>query len=176
MKQFRKMNKKEKSNSIFVRSFTFGVEDSLVSTVGMLSGMASTGVTPKIVFISGAILIIVEALSMAMGSFLSEQSSEEYETHRETKDKKPILAALVMFVSYLAAGLIPLTPYLIFQKANAFSYSIGLSLLALFLLGFISGKLFKIHMFRKGIQMLILGALAIVVGIMAGKILETYLL
>ena len=62
----------------YIRNFVFGVEDSLVSTVGLLSGVAIAGVEQKYIFITGLILIFVEAFSMAVGSFLSEESAEKY--------------------------------------------------------------------------------------------------
>jgi VIT1/CCC1 family predicted Fe2+/Mn2+ transporter len=164
-------SKGKKKNSIYVRSFTFGVEDSLVSTVGLLSGVATAGVPARTVFLSGAILIVVEALSMATGSFLSEESAEEYESQRETRDRKPVVAAFIMFVSYIGAGIIPLLPYILYSAEEAFVLSIAASLFALFLLGFISAKLFKVNMLRKGLQMSILGALAITAGITIGQLL-----
>ncbi len=63
---------------VYLRNFVFGVEDSLVSTVGLLSGVAAAGVETKTIVLTGVVLIIVEALSMAVGSYLSEYSVEEY--------------------------------------------------------------------------------------------------
>ena len=54
----------------YFSSFIFGVEDSLVSTVGLLSGVAVAGVTRTDIFITGIILIFVEAFSMGVGNFL----------------------------------------------------------------------------------------------------------
>jgi VIT1/CCC1 family predicted Fe2+/Mn2+ transporter len=159
------MTKKRKRNSLYIRNFIFGVEDSLVSTVGLLSGVASTGVATD----TGAVLIAVEALSMGMGSFLSEESAEEYEVQHEVRVNKPIIGALVMFVSYFVAGFIPLLPYVMYSREMAFYHSIGYSLLTLFILGFVSAKLFRVNMLKKGLQMLTLGAIAIVAGILIGQ-------
>jgi len=65
--------------AVYVRNFVFGVEDSLVSTVGLLSGIASAGASTATIFLTGTVLIFVEAFSMAVGSYLSEESVEEYE-------------------------------------------------------------------------------------------------
>ena len=56
----------------YFSSFIFGVEDSLVSTVGLLSGVAVAGVNRSGIFVTGVILIFVEAFSMGVGNFLSE--------------------------------------------------------------------------------------------------------
>ena len=54
---------------IFVRNFIFGVEDSLVSTLGFLAGIAVAGIATRELVTSGIVLILVEAFSMGVGSF-----------------------------------------------------------------------------------------------------------
>src|SRR3989344_1577404 len=128
------MNKKHIS-AIYLRTFVFGVEDSLVSTVGLLSGVATAEISSNTIFIIGIVLIFVEAISMAAGSFLSEYSAEEYESQSEVSPRSSLLSGIIMFVSYFISGFIPLFPYMIMSVSVAFWASIGLSLVLLFLLG-----------------------------------------
>jgi VIT1/CCC1 family predicted Fe2+/Mn2+ transporter len=161
---------KKEEFATYVRNFMFGVEDSLVSTVGLLSGVAAAGLSKNEVFLTGIVLIFVEAFSMAVGSYLSEESEEEY-----MKDKKSLSlhVGLIMFFSYFAAGFIPLAPYLVFSVTAAFVISIFLSLLALFTLGLVSSRVLKDkHTYKHAIRMLIIGGLAIGVGIMVGKLVN----
>ena len=65
----------------YLRNFVFGVEDSLVSTVGLLSGIAIAGMNRESIFATGVVLIFVEAVSMAAGSFLAETSAETVTSH-----------------------------------------------------------------------------------------------
>lgn len=160
-----------KKYSVIVRNFTFGVEDSLVSTVGLLAGIAFAGVEPKTVVLTGAVLIFVEAFSMAIGSLLSEQSVEEYESKREVSLSKPALAAVVMFFSYVVSGFIPLAPYIL-KLGDAVWWSIGLTLAALFLLGVFNARLFRVRAWKDGLLTLFMGGLAIAVGIVVGQIAE----
>ena len=44
----------------YLRAFVFGVEDSVASTVGLLSGIAIAGVARETILLTGAILILVE--------------------------------------------------------------------------------------------------------------------
>jgi len=60
------------------RNFIFGVEDSLVSTVGLLSGIAAADTSRFTIITTGIVLIFVEAFSMGIGSFLSEETSEQF--------------------------------------------------------------------------------------------------
>lgn len=154
----------------YVRNFIFGVEDSLVSTVGLLSGVAVAGMSKEEVFLTGIVLIFVEAFSMGVGSYLSEASAEEF-----TGAKKSISlqGAVIMFFSYFAAGFIPLAPYLVFSVNVAIVVSISFSLAALFMLGLVSSKIFsQEHTIRHGIRMLLIGGMAIAVGIIVGKLVN----
>ena len=152
----------------YIRTFIFGVEDSLVSTVGLLSGIAIAEVPRRTIFVTGVVLLFVEALSMAAGSFLSEHTAEDYAQHREAPARTSTIVGLIMFLSYLLAGLIPLSPYLFASVSVALPLSITLSLIALFGLGLIGGKLSGISMLRQAIQMALIGGSAIAVGTLAG--------
>jgi VIT1/CCC1 family predicted Fe2+/Mn2+ transporter len=159
-----------KKYSMIVRNFTFGVEDSLVSTVGLLAGIAVGGVDRSSVVLTGAVLIFVEAFSMAVGSLLSEQSVEEYEEKREVSLNKPAVAAVVMFFSYVIAGLIPLAPYILAVDSHAVEWSIGLTLVSLFILGVFNAHLFRVRAWKDGLITLLMGGLAIAVGIVVGQL------
>lgn len=157
-----------------MRNFVFGVEDSLVSTVGLLSGIAIASVPRQTIILTGVVLIFVEAFSMGVGSFLSEHSAEEYMHQYKGSAKRSAIGAGVMFLSYMLAGLVPLTPYIIFDYSIALRWSIIFSLCALLLLGIISGEIFKIHAIKNGIVMLVLGGVAIAVGILVGELMKGY--
>jgi len=149
----------------------FGIEDSLVSTVGLLSGIAASGVETEAIITTGLILIFVEAFSMGMGSILADNSTREVASHKEVPLTNSVLAGSSMFFSYITAGLIPWSPYLLFERDTAFTVSIVGSVLALFLLGVVQGRIARIHVFKQGAQMALLGGLAIVLGIVVGNFL-----
>jgi VIT1/CCC1 family predicted Fe2+/Mn2+ transporter len=156
----------------YLRNFVFGVEDSLVSTVGLLSGVVVAGVSQKVVFMTGIVLIFVEAFSMAVGSFLSEYSAENYVDRAEVSKRKSIIGSIIMFFSYFIFGFVPLLPYIFFTLSTAFKYSIIFSLVALFLLGMISSRISHTNILRGGIRTAFVGGLAILIGISAGKIVS----
>lgn len=155
-----------------VRTFVFGVEDSLVSTVGLLSGIAVGGVAKPQIILTGVVLLLVEAFSMAVGSLISEQSAEEYVKHREVPITNDIFDAVIMFASYFLFGLVPLAPYAIFPTSTALPVSIFATLAALFLLGVVGAIVFGVNVFRNGIRTLALGGSAIVIGIVAATWLQ----
>ena len=156
----------------YVRSFVFGVEDSIVSTVGLISGIAAAGVPTRTVILTGTVLILVEAFSMAVGDFLSEESSESYVQRKEVSARMPLVAGAIMFGSYLISGLIPLLPYTLMPAERAFWVSIKLSLIALALLGIARGRASGIGVFKSSIRTVLIGGVAILVGIGVGALVQ----
>ena len=149
---------------VFVRNLIFGVEDSLVSTVGLLAGIAVGDVPPHTILLTGVVYIAVEALSMAVGSFLSEESVTEME------EKRPGVSvafwgALVMFASFIIAGFVPLAPYLLVGGGYALPASVIVSLVVLFGLGFAHGRMVKANSWSRALRMMLLGGGAILLGI-----------
>lgn len=159
-------------NVTYLRNFIFGVEDSLVSTVGLLSGIAVAGVPRETIFLTGIILIFVEAFSMGAGSFLSETSAEEYARGENAERKLPLVGGMVMFISYFVAGFIPLFPYLIAEREDALVFSIAFSVLTLLALGAFSGAFSKTRIVRGALRMATVGGIAIGVGIFVGSLIS----
>ncbi|HJN85191.1 MAG TPA: VIT1/CCC1 transporter family protein [Patescibacteria group bacterium] len=68
------MKRARKKIAYVVEEVIFGVEDSLVSTVGVLTGVAAGTQSSYVVVLSGIVLIFAEGLSMAAGSYLSSKA------------------------------------------------------------------------------------------------------
>ena len=154
-------------NASFFRNFIFGVEDSLVSTVGLLSGIAIAGITKKELFVTALILISVEAISMSAGSFLSESSEEDY-LKNERKGKSVYTSSVIMFLSYFCSGFIPLIPYIIFPVNYGLYLSVIFSLFGLGILGFVSAKISKTKILRSVLRMIFIGGIAVITGTFIG--------
>ena len=155
-----------------IRSFIFGVEDSLVSTVGLISGIAVVGVAKPILLLTGIVLIFVEAFSMSTGELLSDNSVKEFQKHHSVPFNKSIHASLVMFFSYFFSGFIVLAPYLFLERSSAIVLSIILSVSTLFALGLLSAHFSGTALVRKGFVMALLGGLAIVIGVAVSSIVN----
>ncbi len=162
---------KSEQKTIYLRNFVFGVEDSLVSTVGLLSGIAAVNTPRTTILLTGTVLIFVEAFSMAAGSFLTEHSVEDYLHEKSGVNRRSLRGGLAMFLSYFISGFIPLLPYLFFETPLGLVVSIIVSLFALFILSLISAKMANVKPFRVAVRMLLIGGVAIVVGITIGKLL-----
>lgn len=157
------MNKLNNDN---LRNVIFGVEDSLVSTVGVLFGVATASNDAKLIITTGLVVVSVEALSMGAGSYLSERSVQEALNNKVSSS--PIIDGFLMFVSYFLAGFIPLLPYFLLDVHTAKYVSVLLALIALFITGYLPSKKLK-----SGIRMVTIAGLAVLIGFAVASITNT---
>jgi predicted membrane protein (TIGR00267 family) len=61
-----------------LREAVFGTQDGLISTLGALTGIAAGTRGGEAVVIAGLVIVSVESLSMAAGSYLSSKAQREY--------------------------------------------------------------------------------------------------
>jgi len=164
-----------------MREIVFGLEDSLVSTLGALTGIAIGARSTYIVILSGLVLIAAESMSMAAGSYLSSKSASETEKLLHEVDGRkydhnanPIRAGIVMGVLYFIGGFVPLLSYFFFPISKAIVVSIPLTAVCLFLLGVWSSKFTKRSAFRSGIEMMVISLAAALVGYVIGWAVSMY--
>ena len=84
------------------------------------------------------------------------------------EDSSPALGGVFMFGAYILGGLIPLTAYVFLPINSALFVSIPLTLLGLFALGSATTKFTKQNWFKASLRMLVLGGIALGVGVIAG--------
>lgn len=141
----------------YFRNLIFGAEDSLVSTVGVVFGVATATSDINLILTTGLIVITVEALSMGAGAYLSEASTHEFVA--EKHDDNPIIGGLIMFFSYFFSGFFPLAPYVFLPLPVAKVTSVIVGILALFILGYLPQRSLK-----AALRMAIVAGLAVFLG------------
>ena len=211
-----------------IREFVFGIQDGLISTVGLLAGIQSATGNRSAVVLAGLASMVTGGLSMATGSYLSTRAEQDI-FDKELKDQEafaknephqakeglldaltheglsrplayrivrlmahekkvflrtfqekvlgigsaeirnPLRAALVMYVSFMVGGSIPLLPYLIFHTSQSILFSACLSAMTLFGVGFWKGKLAKRSPFLSGLQFFTVAMGSTLVGLLVGK-------
>ena len=214
-----------------VEEVVFGVEDSLVSTLGALTGIAIGTQSTYVVVLSGIVLIFAEATSMTAGSYLSSKSEGEVWIQEHANDwdtlmkesgagrgpvgsalkkegikgdtrrlildavevqrkrwlgqviqherrsspsgnKTPLLAAGVMGLSYLSAGIIPLLAYLLLPVQEAVLPSIVITLITLFAFGAWKASFVVQSRIKSGLEMAIVGGTAAGIAYLLGFIVR----
>ena len=154
----------------YIHSIFFGIEDSLVSTTGALAGIAISSGSKELILATALVIIAVESTSMGASEFLSEETEEDIK--KEKMPANPKISGLLVFLSYIIAGIIPLFPYLILPHIQAIPVSIVSALIGMILLGIAKGKLSKKSPFRSALEVLIIGGIAAGIGIAVGLIFK----
>lgn len=70
-----------------IREVVFGMEDGMVSTLGAITGIATATGNPFTIILAGLVIIGVESISMAVGSFLSSKSEKEIDEHKLREER-----------------------------------------------------------------------------------------
>lgn len=152
----------------YLQSAMFGFNDALVSTTGVIVGV-STGVKDKrIIILAGVVTILVEALSMGSGQYLSSKSAHQLD--RTGTVRVPIVSGLIMFGAYFLAGLVPLMCIILFPLSHSREAAIAAALTCLFILGYVKGKVVRVSPVRSALEVLVIGGIATAIGIVAGNI------
>lgn len=155
----------------YIRSALFGIEDSLVSTTGLVAGIAVGAENKSVVLLAGIIAITIEALSMGASEYLSDDAVQELDKIKRHKES-PKLSGFIMFSAYFAAGLIPLLPVAYLSFPLSLVLSVCLAFVGLFLLGYIKGRLLHTSASKGGIKMLLVGGITTLVGVVIGYVLR----
>ena len=93
-------------NKEYLQSAMFGFNDALVSTTGVIVGISTGTSNKQVVILAGVVTILVEALSMGSGQYLSSKSAHQLD--KSESFRVPVIGGLVMFGAYFLAGLVPL--------------------------------------------------------------------
>jgi len=162
--------KRPKIATSYLHSSFFGIEDSLVSTTGLIAGVSVATTDASFILLAGCVAVAVEAISMATGEFLSEETDQDF-----TKKKlhsSPIIGGVIMFISYSLAGMVPIIPFAIFPPEYALIASMTAALIGLFVLGLVKGKLTHKNLFRSGLQVLVVGGISAIIGVAVGVVFK----
>lgn len=73
-----------------IREIVFGLEDGMVSTLGAITGIAAGTGDHFLVILSGLVIVAVESISMAAGSYLSSKSEKEIDERKLWEEKNEL--------------------------------------------------------------------------------------
>jgi VIT1/CCC1 family predicted Fe2+/Mn2+ transporter len=102
--------RKTLERKIRAREFVFGIQDGLISTVGLLSGVSAATQSRITVVITGVAAAVTGGLSMATGSYLASRTEKEifekeFLDQKQLASSEPYLAQEALLESLVADGL-----------------------------------------------------------------------
>lgn len=158
-------------NREYLRSVMFGIENSLISTVGLITGMSIGTDQVRVVILGATVAIVIESVAMGVGEYLSDDAVQELDKIKRHSDS-PLLSGLLMMAAGTFAGLVPLTPVIFMQYPYSLATSIMLALVVLFLVGYIKGKILRSSAIRGGLKIMTIGGLATGLGVVVGVLFK----
>jgi len=214
-----------------IREFVFGIQDGLISTVGLVAGMQAAGSNRFVILMAGTAAVLSGAFSMAAGAYLSSKSEKEIFDHELDKEARfverepylaqegllqalneeglsretsyrivkllhqqksvfvttfqekvlglgsadvnnPVRGALVMALSFIIGGALPVTPFVVLPPEAALIVAAVLAGAALFAVGMFKGRLAGQPLGRSGLEFLVIALVATGIGYGIGFALE----
>ena len=176
----KQMHKNERK---YLPEFVYGGIDGSVTTFAVVSGAIGASLNPSIVLILGFANLFADGFSMAISNYLSTKSQNDLHLKNkryssvQDQAKHPLKCGLATFFSFLIIGFIPLLSFVLalispYIDANKFTYSIILTGIALFFVGFIKGEVVKKHPIKAAIETLVIGGIAAILAYFVGYLLQ----
>lgn len=162
-----------------IREIIFGVEDGAIGNLGVVVGMAQALAPNTLILLAGVATMFAQAISMFAGNYLSVKSEQEYfavkKKGREygkaySKHKNPVTSSLIMGLAVITGAAIPLVIFLVWESQQGIIPAITVTLLGLFTLGAVKTKYTLRNWLRSGVEMLVVGGIAALVGYGIGSL------
>lgn len=151
----------------------YGASDGIVTTFAVVSGVAGGSLSHTAVLIVGAANLAADGISMGVGNFLSIRAHERAREADNLPEEEafPFKHGVATFAAFVAAGSVPLLPYLIAPlAADALAWSVGFTLVTMFIIGAARGFATTERWWRAGLESLLLGSLVSVAAYAAGAV------
>jgi vacuolar iron transporter family protein len=145
----------------YIRDMVYGANDGIITTFAVVAGVTGGALSPRAVLIVGAANLFADGLSMGVGNYLSIRSNESARAAEDLPEEEasPARHGIATFLSFFAAGAIPLAPYVTpLVDSGRLTASILLTFGALFLVGALRSLVTVERWWTAGLEMLALGA------------------
>jgi len=169
------MNQKKVERK-YLPEFVYGGMDGTITTFAVIAGVIGASLSSVIVLILGFANLFADGFSMSVANYLSTKSRNEVSKNGKVNAYK---TAFATFGAFIFMGFIPLLSFVVASAtgnphliASQFKYSIILTTIALFTIGWMKGVVTEKHRLGSGIQTLIIGGIASGLAFIVGEFLS----
>jgi VIT1/CCC1 family predicted Fe2+/Mn2+ transporter len=159
----------------YIRDVVYGANDGVITTFAVVAGVTGGTLAPVTVLVLGVANLLADGLSMGVGNYLGIRSDERVREAQQLPEQEafPIRHGLATFLAFVAAGAVPLLPYVLpSMTANLFGTSTVLSLAVLFVVGAARARVGTGSWWANGLEMLILGVIVGAVAYYGGAVVS----
>lgn len=168
-----------KKNYNWIPDFVYGGIDGVVTTFAVVAGVKGASLSVSIVLILGFANLFGDGFSMAVGKYSSDKAELQHMANsgRSNDEIQPFLGAFYTFISFNLVGLIPLIGYILgplfsFSEEVTFWATTIATLIGLFIIGVVKGKVVKISKIKAGIETMLIGGIAAFIAYYVGYFVE----
>ena len=145
----------------YIGDLIYGANDGIITTFAVVAGVTGGNLSARAILIVGAANLFADGLSMGVGNYLSIRSHESARAAQNLPEEEaaPARHGVATMLAFVAAGALPLIPYVVGPVDARFLLSILVTFAALFIVGSLRSFVTVYHWWRAGLEMLVLGAL-----------------
>lgn len=166
----------------YVDDVVYGANDGIVTTFAIIAGVIGAGLSAQVIVIVGLASLIADAFSMATSGYLAQKSEREMSLSLGIDpavcppiDKNPVRGGWITFLAFIAAGAVPLIPFIVFNdSANTVLYASLAALVTLFFVGSVRTYATGESFIRGGMEMVIIGGIAAVIAFVIGQMIAGF--
>ncbi len=159
-----------------IGDLVFGANDGIITTFAVVSGVTGAALAPRIAVILGIANLIADGIAMGAGNYLGMRSEQDY--HRSTKGTvregriHAVGHGAAIFLAFVAAGSVPLLPFLFLPAEHMFLVACIATGIALFGVGSLRTLVTRARWFVSGLEMLLVGSMAAGAAYLIGHLLR----
>ena len=145
----------------YLGDLVYGANDGIITTFAVVAGVTGGSLSSRTVMIVGMANLLADGLSMGVGNYLSIRSTEGVRAagNLPEAEASPARHGFATMAAFVAAGVVPLIPYLWGSSHPAtFVMAVVLTLLTLFVVGAMRAGVTSDRWWAAGFEMLLLGA------------------
>src|SRR3990172_1199008 len=159
-----------------IGDLVFGANDGIITTFAVVSGVSGASLSPAVAIVLGLANLLADGIAMGAGNYLGMRSEQGYQRSVGGPVREGRLHAIghgaAIFGAFLAAGSVPLLPFLFMPADHTFLASCIATGIALFVVGSLRTLVTRARWFVSGLEMLLIGSVAAGVAYIVGHSLR----
>ena len=157
----------------YIRDLVYGANDGIITTFAVVAGVAGGALSPVAVLVIGAANLAADGVAMGVGNLLAIRANESALAADGLPEQEayPWKHGLATLVAFIAAGVVPLVPYVLpIDEGAHLTGSAVLTMASLFGVGAARAVVTRDRWWKTGLEMLMLGGLVAVAAYGAGAL------
>lgn len=156
----------------YFESILSGSESGTSTTTAIVLGLVATSQSLQTVVTAAGITLFIQAFNAASSRYSALRTATEIDGIDEYQPHIPAIGSVLQFCFHMLFGLLPLMPILILSIGNGIIYTVMVAVASLILVAAYKVRYIKKHAWQDGVELVLLGVLVMLVGLLAGLSLE----